>query len=355
MKRCIASACESFCEEYVMVSIKDIASACGVSIATVSKALNDHSDVSGSTKALVRDTAKKMGYLPNSQARALKTNRTYNLGVLFVERASRGLTHSHFSAVLNGFKNEAEANGYDITFINRNTGGNTMTYYEHCMFRGVDGVAVACVDDFEDEGVTELLNSSVPAVTIDYVGRGRPAVLSDNAQGMRALTEYICGMGHKRIAYICGDDSKVTSIRIESFCNTLKSLGIRLNSDHIVRGKYQDPETTEKLTKELVTLKEPPTCIIMPDDFSALGGITALEKLGMSVPEDISIAGYDGITLSRFLHPRLTTYQQDTEKIGAEAARQLIAMIRKEIPGEPPVVTVSGNLIKGSSVKYIGG
>ena len=216
-------------------------------------------------------------------------------------------------------------------------------------------VIKGCVDDFEDAGVTELLNSSVPAVTIDYVSRGRPAVLSDNAEGMRSLTEYICSMGHKRIAYICGDTSKVTSIRLESFRNTLKSLGISINDDHIVQGKYHDPETTEMLTRELVALDEPPTCIIMPDDFSALGGMTALEKLGVRVPEDISIAGYDGITLSRFLHPRLTTYQQDTQRIGAEAARQLIAMIRKEIPDEPPIVTVSGCLIKGSSVKYIGG
>ena len=338
-----------------MVSIKDIASACGVSIATVSKALNDHRDVSGSTKALIRETAKKMGYLPNSQARALKTNRTYNLGVLFVERASSGLTHSHFAAVLNGFKNEAEANGYDITFINQNISGNTMTYYEHCIFRGVDGVVVACVDDFEDEGVAELLNSSVPAVTIDYVSKGRPAVVSDNAQGMKSLTEYICRMGHRKIAYIYGDTSKVTSIRLESFRNTLKSLNIDINEKYIVQGKYHDPETTETLTRRLAELDDPPTCIIMPDDFAALGGMTALEKLGMSVPDDISVAGYDGITLSHLLHPRLTTYQQDTGKIGAEAAVQLISMIKKEIPADPPVVTVSGCLIKGSSVKNLAG
>ncbi len=338
-----------------MVSIKDIASQCGVSIATVSKALNDHHDVSGPTKALIRETAKKMGYLPNSQARALKTNRTYNLGVLFVERASSGLTHSHFASVLNGFKNEAEANGYDITFINQNIGGNTMTYYEHCVFRGVDGVVIACVDDFEDTGVAELIGSSVPAVTIDYISENRPAIVSDNAEGMKALTEYICRMGHRKIAYIYGDQSKVTSIRLESFCRTLEDLNIKVDEKYLIRGKYHDPETTETLARKLVELDDPPTCIIMPDDFAALGGITAFEKLGMSIPDDISIAGYDGITLSQFLHPRLTTYRQDTEMIGAEAARQLISMIKKEIPADPPVVTVSGCLIKGSSVKNLAG
>lgn len=335
-----------------MVSIKDIASACGVSIATVSKALNDHHDVSASTKALIRETAKKMGYLPNSQARALKTNRTYNLGVLFAEKTQSGLTHSHFAEVLNGFKKEAEANGYDITFISSQTGGSRMTYYEHCKFRSVDGVVVACVDDYEDEGVTELLESSIPAVTIDYLSSGKPAVISDNAMGMKKLTEYVYGMGHRKIAYIYGDTSKVTSERLESFRETMKSLNIKVRSDYLLGGRYHDPETTERLAAKLVQLKDPPTCILMPDDFSAIGAMTAFEKLGMSVPEDISIAGYDGILLSRFLNPRLTTYVQDTERIGAEAAEQLIALIKKEISASS-VVTVNGRLREGSSVKRL--
>lgn len=336
-----------------MVSIKDIASACGVSIATVSKALNDHKDVSESTKATIRSTAKRMGYLPNAQARALKTNRTYNLGVLFVERAQSGLTHSHFAAVLNGFKNRAEAEGYDITFINKRLGSTEMTYYEHCMCRNVDGVVVACVDDFEDNGVTELLESSVPTVTIDYKSPHNPAVISDNTSGMKALVEYIYGRGHRKIAYIYGDASKVTTVRTESYKETLASLNINVRSDYLRGGRYHDPETTERLAAELALLDDPPTCIIMPDDFSAIGALTAFEKLGLNVPEDISLAGYDGILLSRFLSPRLTTFEQDTERIGAEAAGRLIALIRKEISADVPEITVGGRLIEGSSVKFL--
>lgn len=336
-----------------MVSIKDIASVCGVSIATVSKALNGHSDVSQSTKEIVRETAKKLGYLPNSQARALKTNRTYNLGVLFAERAQSGLTHSHFAAVLNGFKNEAEANGYDITFISRRIGSTEMTYYEHCVCRNVDGVVVACVDDFEDDGVSELLKSSVPTVTIDYQSPHNPAVISDNALGMKTLAEYIYSMGHRKIAYIYGDASKVTTIRTDSFKETLASLNINVRGDYLLQGRYHDPVTTEKLAASLVRLDDPPTCVILPDDFSAIGALTAFEKLGMSVPDDISVAGYDGILLSRFLNPRLTTYEQDTERIGAEAAAQLIALIRKEISADAAAVAVGGRLRTGSSVKDI--
>ena len=102
-----------------MVSLKDISVRCGVSVATVSKALNGHKDVSEATRERLMKAAKEMGYFPNSQARALKTNRTYNLGVMYLDEAGSGLTHEFFAKVLDSFKTTAEAAGYDITFINR--------------------------------------------------------------------------------------------------------------------------------------------------------------------------------------------------------------------------------------------
>ncbi len=336
-----------------MVSIKDIASKCGVSIATVSKALNNHKDVSDGTKSLICKTAKEMGYLPNTQARALKTNRTYNLGVLFAERANSGLTHSYFAAVLNSFKVEAEKNGYDITFISHNIGDNTMTFYEHCICRNVDGVIVANVDDYEDLGVSELLKSSVPTITIDYTSVGNPSVISDNSLGIKILTEHVYQKGHRKIAYIYGDISSVTSTRLKSFEDTLKSLNIEVRSDYLLQGQYHDPKSTEILATQLVKLDDPPTCIILSDDFSAIGAMNAFEKLGLSVPDDISIVGYDGIVLSQVLNPKLTTFRQDTEKIGTEAAKQLIRLIRKEITSDAEPIIVNGELLEGSSVKDI--
>ena len=124
-----------------MVSMKDIALRCGVSVATVSKALNGQPDIGEETRARIAATAKEMGYMTNSAARALKTNRTYNLGVLFVDERRSGLTHEYFSAMLESFKVEAENHGYDITFINHNVGGRSTSYLQHCLYRGVDGVA----------------------------------------------------------------------------------------------------------------------------------------------------------------------------------------------------------------------
>lgn len=181
-----------------MVSLKDIAAACGVSASTVSKALNDLDDISEKRKAMIRQKANEMGYLPNMAARALKTKMTHNIGVLFIDDYHSGLTHPYFAPVLESLKTEVENLGYDITFINKNVGGREMSYLEHCRYRNVDGVVIANVD-FTKEEVVELVESDIPVVTIDHVFNNCPAVVSDNIKGVRELTEYVISMGHKKL------------------------------------------------------------------------------------------------------------------------------------------------------------
>ncbi len=335
-----------------MVSIKDISIRCGVSVATVSKALNDHSDIAEATKENIRKAAKEMGYFPNSSARALKTNRTYNLGVLFVDEAQSGLTHEYFANVLDSFKVEAERNGYDITFINKHMGQKTMSYYEHSKYRGVDGVVIACID-FSNPDVVELIHGELPVVTIDHVFDNRTAIISDNIKGMRDLISYIYEMGHKKIAFIHGADSSVTRNRVGSFYKTLGELGIQVPDEYVKSGIYHDPAMTAKLTKDLLKLKDRPTCIIFPDDFSCIGGINAIKEMGLRVPEDISVAGYDGILLSQVLEPKLTTLQQNTKLLGKSAAEKLITLI--EYPKATIIerVVIEGNVLHGNSVRRI--
>lgn len=335
-----------------MVSIKDVSVKCGVSVATVSKALNDHSDIAEATKENVRRIAKEMGYFPNSSARALKTNRTYNLGVLFVDEAQSGLTHEYFANVLDSFKVEAERNGYDITFISRHTGQKKMSYYEHSKYRGVDGVVIACID-FTDPGVLELIHGELPVVTIDHVFNNRTAIISDNIRGMHDLISYIYEMGHRKIAFIHGADSSVTQNRVGSFYKTLGKLGIEVDDEYVKCGIYHDPATTAKLTKELLELKDKPTCIIFPDDFSSIGGMNAIKEMGLRIPEDISIAGYDGILLSQVLEPKLTTLQQDTRALGRTAAEKLIALIENPKAALIEQVVIEGRVLKGNSVRNL--
>ena len=129
-----------------MVSLKDIAKECQVSVATVSKALNDHADISEERKKMIREKAEEMGYRPNLFARTLKTNRSYNIGVLFTDAEHNGLTHDYFAAVLDSFKVAAEARDYDLTFVNcGGSGGKRMTYLEHARYRGFDGIMIALI------------------------------------------------------------------------------------------------------------------------------------------------------------------------------------------------------------------
>ena len=176
-------------EGVIMVSIKDIAQACGVSTATVSKALNNREDVNPQTRERVQETARQLGYLPNAMARALKTNKTYNIGVLMVDKADSGLTHRYFASILDSFKVAMERSGYDLTFISNQIGSQTCSYLEHCRYRNVDGVLAACVD-FSTQEVQDLLDSSLPVVSVDYDSGENYAVVSDNAEGIREAVEY---------------------------------------------------------------------------------------------------------------------------------------------------------------------
>ena len=333
-----------------MVSLKDIAKKCGVSTATVSKALNDQKDIGEKTKNRIKETAEKMGYFPNAAARALKTNRSYNLGVLFEEEAGSGLRHEYFSGVLNGFKNQAESQGYDITFINTAFESRSMSYYEHCRYRNFEGVVIVCAD-YTDPDVIELMNSDLSVVTIDYVHFNCTAVSSNNVKGMEELVRYIYSKGHRRIAYIHGQTfSYVTKERLASFYRVCEELSIDVPEEYVRTAAYLETKDAAIQTRELLKLKEPPTCIIYPDDTSLIGGRNVMVERGLRIPEDISIAGYDGSRMSQLLYPKLTTIEQNTDGIGKEAAVRLIQSIENPKTTLVEQIVIEGTLLKGQSV-----
>ncbi len=331
-------------------TIKDLARHCGISISTVSKVFNGYTDISEATRSQVLQAAREIGYKPNALARALKTNRTYNLGVLFVDDRRSGLTHPFFASVLNAFKAEAEARGYDITFINHNIGAMEMTYLEHCRYRNVDGVCLACVD-FRAAEVIELVNSGIPCVTVDYVFEGRPAVLSDNRGGMEALVAFAAKLGHRRIAYVHGQrNSMVTEDRLDGFRRAMAARGLPLPEGFVRASLYGDAEDVRRQTLGLLESPDRPTCVLLPDDAAAFGALEAARSLGMRVPEAVSFAGYDGIPFSQVLSPRLTTIRQDASAMGREAARMLVDRVERPGGPVPAPVTIPGRLLTGESV-----
>jgi LacI family transcriptional regulator len=293
-----------------------------------------------------------MGYVPNSSAQLLKTNKSYNIGVLFVDETSSGLEHEYFSSILNAIKNEAEKYGYDITFISHRLRSSSLTFYEHAKYRNVDGVIIASVD-FKDKEVIELVESDIPTVTIDYEFNGKTSVVSDNVQGEADIVEYLVKMGHKKIAFIKGDDTSVTQKRLTSFYRSCKDNGIEVKEEYIKDGRYHLPNVSGVITRELLALDDKPTVIIYPDDYSLLGGITEIEKHGYKIPDDISIVGYDGIKLSRLLRPIITTYVQNSQEIGVQATKKLIDLIESPKTTIPDRTLVIGGLQIGQTVKKI--
>ena len=335
-----------------MANIKQIAQRCGVSVATVSKVFNHYPDISTQTVRLVTQTAIEMGYIPNAMARAMKTNRTYNLGVLFVDEMQSGLGHDYFSHILESFKTQAEKQGYDITFISQNIGGRPMSYLEHCRYRGCDGVMIASVD-FTNPQVQELAGREIPVVTIDHILADCSAVMSDNVNDMQKLFMHLYEKGHRKIAYIHGEMTSVTQRRLAGFHRASHSVHLSIPDTYVIQARFHDPVSSAKATRTLISLSDRPTCIIYPDDFSYLGGRDELERAGLKVGQDISAAGYDGIYLSQALRPRLTTLKQDAGSIGQTAATLLIRAVEEPKTTFPEQIAIHGQLLPGDTVANV--
>ncbi|NLI22776.1 MAG: LacI family transcriptional regulator [Clostridiales bacterium] len=331
------------------VTIRELSRRCGISVSTVSKALNGYSDVSDATRETVIQAAKEIGYYPNAHARALKTKHSYNLGVLFADDKHSGLTHSFFSLVLESFKKEAERQGYDITFISHNMGDTKMTYLEHCHYREVDGVCIASIN-FQEPEIIQLVNSELPIVTIDHLVSNRTCIQSNNLYGIQVLMDYIYAKGHRRIANIHGQKNAITDTRLGSFYRMAQALRLDIPDEYIGTCEYNDPPSVYRAVMQIMSLKNRPTCILVSDDFSALGAYEAIADLGLQIPRDISIVGYDGIPIMQLLKPRLTTIRQDTGLIGSEAAQKLIELIQNPKTSIPEIAVIPCSLIEGETV-----
>ncbi|MCQ2573590.1 MAG: LacI family transcriptional regulator [Treponema sp.] len=331
-----------------MVTLKDIAQECNVSFSTVSKALKGSSEISIETRNAIQAKAKEMGYHPNIAARTLRTNRTYDLCVIFEDKTGSGFQHQYFAKIISGIQAVAQKNGYEITFTGRED--PNFDYYTHIKSRNFDGVAILSAD-FESEQIQTLIKSEIPSVTLDYIyDQEHAAILSDNLKGMKELTEYLISMGHKKFGIIHGEKTRVTIDRLDIFFNVLKEHNLTCPNEYIAQGLYHDPITSQEATAVLLDLPEPPTCILYPDDYAALGGIRELNSRGLVPGKDISISGYDGIMLTSLLVPPLTTYEQDGCLIGNRIAESLINQIENAENNTEPVTSVTGRLIKGGSI-----
>ena len=335
-----------------MVTLKDIARECKVSFSTVSKALKGSPEISIETTEFIQKKAQEMGYHPNIAARSLRTNRTYDIGVIFEDKTGAGFQHQYFATIISGIQKVAFHKGYEITFVGGDSTKN-YDYYSHALARNYDGVAILSCD-FTSSGIIELVKSEIPTVSLDYFyDLDHAAVMSDYTAGINELLEYVISCGHKKIAMIHGEKTWVTDQRIEAFNKVCEAHGIKVPSEYFAEGLYHDPVTSSAATEVFLSLPEPPTCIFYPDDYAALGGIRELNSHGIVPGKDISIVGYDGIALTSMMIPPLTTYEQNGEIIGRTIAEALIEKIEKPDSAETRKEMISGRLIKGGTVVKI--
>ncbi len=336
-----------------MVTLKDIALHCGVSVASVSKAINHMPGVGQKTAQRIRDTAKAFGYLPNAAAQALRTNRSFTIGVLLVDDENHTLLNEFFVMILESFKMNMEQKGYDLMLLNRTVGRRKISYLEHCRHSNLDGVFIACID-FSDPELLELASSGIPILSVDHSYPGHPSVYSDNEDGAYQAVKYAHSLGHEKIAIISGGTAGVTDMRLKGYERALLDLGLEQRDDYHVKGRYRDIRRTYDATRELIALSDPPTCILMPDDYASHGGKLALQNAGLNIPEDVSIIGFDGIDYFKYISPRLTTVFQDAMKMGEIAAELLLDAIENKDGGvEATSITVPTALIKGETVARI--
>lgn len=317
-----------------MVDIRDIARLAGVSTATVSKVLNNYSEVSDATKVRILKIVEEVGYIPNSSARALSTKRTWLIGIVYSEHLHIGLEHNFFSGILEAFKREVETLGYDVVFIS----GRDIGYLKRCQVRNVDGVFVVTAD-LMDTGLTELFDSKIKCVTTDVPYKSIPLVYSDNRQGSILAVEHLTQLGHRRIAHIAGPQTSIAGQeRLDGYRTGLAKANIDYDESLVIEALEYDSHSGYTCMKQLLQLPQRPTAVFVMCDLTALGAIHAINEHGLKVGEDISVVGFDDIELSSHIHPALTTVKQNRKAIGRTLAQILHKSINSEKVEERTII-----------------
>ncbi|ADL08468.1 LacI family DNA-binding transcriptional regulator [Thermosediminibacter oceani] len=317
-----------------MPTIKDIALLAGVSVTTVSRALNGYSDVSEATRQKIKKIAEELNYTPNSIARGLVMKKTNTVGLVVSEIIKPGVYHPFFLEVLSGIKAALHKSGYDIILFTVDPESQGKTSYERlCKERKVDGTIVQGLK-LSDPYIEQIKSTDIPTVLIDIpiLTERVGYVSSDNVKGAFDAVNYLVQIGHSEIGFINGHKDAAVSIeRLEGYRKALEHHGIPYDERYVAYGDYTQQSGAEAF-KEL--LREIPqiTAVFCASDLMAVGALKAAGEMGKKVPGEISIVGFDDIELATIITPNLTTIRQEKYRIGYKAAELLLSIIRGEKP-----------------------
>jgi DNA-binding LacI/PurR family transcriptional regulator len=309
-------------------NIYELATKSGFSVSTVSKALNHTGRISEATREKILKVASELNYIPSYHAKVLSLNKSWLIGIIYSDNLGIGFSHPHFSVILEGFKQEAEKEGYEITFINRNMGNRSMTYLEFCRYRQVEGVFIVNYYSLSKQ-VPQLIESGLPLVSSDAGFDDIPTITSNDILGGVLATQYLYDLGHKKIDHIAGPSYTISAQhRKKGFLQVINEHhGIVSN---IYEANNYSIEDGYQQALKIIEKNDLPTAIFVAGDWMALGVIQALKEHDIRVPEDISIIGYDDLDFLKYSQPALTTVSQNKLEIGKRAAQYLIQQINGE-------------------------
>ena len=302
-----------------MVTIKDVAREANVSVATVSRVLNGSGPVSDETRRLIREVAGRMRYVPHSGARSLITSKTETLGVLLPD-----LYGEFFSEVIRGMDDTAQKNGFHLLISRAYADRHGIETAMRAMRGRVDGV-VAMSPDLDEKSLLNL-PATIPVVLLCSIPRGNEidSLTIQNARGAREMTAHLTSLGHRRIAIIKGSARNYDAAeRLRGYRMALREAGIAPDPSLEREGDFTEAAGYAAALR-LLSLKNRPTAIFASNDSMAIGVLSALRESGVSVPEQMAVAGFDDIPLARYMDPPLSSVHVPIHDLGARAVELLL-------------------------------
>lgn len=317
------------------VTLKHIAEALGISAMTVSRALNNRSNVDEKTRKKVLEKAKSMGYTPNHVAKSLVSSKTYTIGVVIPE-----ITHAFFPEVVRGIEEVTNASDYQLFLTNANEQfEREKSAIRALRSKRVDGILISSSQTVEDYTFYEdLINSGTTVVffdrCIENVGASCVSV-NDRASSMQITDHLVETHGYTDIAHISGpQEVSVGRERYNGYLDSLRKHGLEVRDKWIVEGGFREEQGYGAM-KTLLSLpeEERPEAVVCVNDPAAFGAVRAIEEQGLSIAGDMAITGFTDDIRAPLLGTPLTTVRQPAYEVGKRAAQKLIKTIDE--PGEP--------------------
>lgn len=313
-----------------MKTIKDIASLAGVSPATVSKAFNGHKSISEKTREMIFRMAEELDYFPNHSASQLARGKRETIGVVLSMMESRDIHAEYLIGIINGIFSKAESLSYRmLMFTPRTVERNNQNYVQFCRSNNLTGLIIHGLDR-DDPQLEKLLISEVPCVfiDIDIAGTKTTNISVDNIMACREVVGILAGLSHKEIAFISGGEhSSVAVDRVKGY-----EAGMREHElePHVIPCDFSKDIAYAK-AKDYLLYHPETTAFFCASDLMAAGVMDACTDLGYNIPDDISVVGFDDLSLSQYLKPKLSTVAQDFFEMGSHAVDLLVDITNDNI------------------------